>query len=97
MSKDALADWLFRYQNPAAPEGPQRRSHLPEPLQPGDVREDGAIIVEGFGAGCLTRHGPVWVYEAQAMAAGYYGWRLEGGCAAFQEIEKGIYLWRIVR
>lgn len=66
-----MTDWLARYQQPGAPEGATRGTHLREPLEPGDVWEDGKI---GLRSGARWAAGPIWVTEQQAWAAAYYGW-----------------------
>lgn len=74
MSNDALADWLARYQNPAAPEGRTRGEYLAEMLEPGDVRDDGSIC---HMSGAVMRSGPLWATERQTAAAVYYGWTIQ--------------------
>ncbi len=53
------------------------REPLPEALGPGDVLDDGSILLPD---GTHMMHGCVWLREDQACAAAFYGWaRLPDG------------------
>lgn len=92
----STVDWLAKYQQPGAPEGPTRGTHLREQLEPGDVWEDGMIQLR---TGLRERWGPVWVGEDQAVRASYYGWQIDSSCArpVSVEMDDGERLWRIIR
>lgn len=97
MSNDALADWLARYQNPAAPDGPRRREYLRETLAAGDVWEDGAI--QSADGGPRLLYGTVWVEGEQSWRAAYYGWAIvdDGFGPTWTNDARGVRLYLIER
>lgn len=57
-------------------EGPSRGATTIETLAPGDVNDQGEILLRN---GAYAVSGLFWLPETQALAAEYYGWRFVAG------------------
>lgn len=89
-----LADWTDRCARTPLAFDPVRGDPLPECLDAGDVLDDGSVLLPD---GTHMTHGRLWMREAQAIAAAFYGWARVGSCTVGTNLMTGEQVYPMAR